>query len=86
MIHQATIANDVVVYREPEWCIVDMKDERGPWAVHYCFDKFVAMHRWHHVISAPEGKRNWPNMEYGACLECEKTAPDRLMTILELYR
>ena len=65
---------DVVVYREPEWCIVTMKDDRGPWVVHYCVDKFTGSFKWHHVISTPAGRKNYPNNQYGCCLECKRKA------------
>jgi hypothetical protein len=69
--------DDSEVYRDGRWCIVDRDDYRGPWIVHLCDDADErSFPKWNYV------SKHWAY----SCVGCFKEAPEKMITLLELYR
>jgi hypothetical protein len=65
------------IYREDKWRIIDSNDYQTPCIVHLCEGSDERTYP----------KWNFVGRDIGySCVRCFKKAPERVITILELYR
>lgn len=71
-------------FGEGDWAVVGIPNTRVPWIVHYCYDQLYRGHTWNYALSSPVAIENYDEASHFTCVECNKKAPDNLITVLKL--
>ncbi len=83
-------SNMDALFVEGDYAVVNITKTRkvtsDPWIVHYCYDKMSEENAWNYVLSSLWAVKNIDTNRLYICTQCDKRAPDSVITVLEMLR